>query len=416
MTGTTHVFGAGLAGLAAAMRLADAGRTVVLHEASGQAGGRCRSFHDPVLGCLIDNGNHLLLGANARALAFLDMLGTRGGLIETSPAAFPFLDLRTGESWTVRPNAGLLPWWVFAAGRRVPGSSARAHLASVRLLAAPAGASVAECLDAGDPLFDRLWKPLAVSALNVDAHRGAARLMRTVLLRSLLRGEAACRPMIARDGLGPCFIDPALARLERAGVQVRFHSRLRGIAFAGNRAAGLDLPDGTVGLGPEDAVVLAVPPGTAASLLPGLVVPPEGPAIVNVHFRLDRPPRLPGGLALLGLIGGTAEWLFARGDVLSATVSAADALAAEPAPVVASRVWRDAAAALGTPEDPLPAFRVVKEKRATFLQTPETLASRPGPRTRWSNLFLAGDWTDTGLPATIEGAILSGERAAACLD
>jgi uncharacterized protein with NAD-binding domain and iron-sulfur cluster len=101
--------------------------------------------------------------------------------------------------------------------------------------------------------------------------------------------------------------------------------------------------------------------------------------------------------------------------VLSATVSAADALAAEPAPAVAARVWQDAASALGMSGKPLPPFRVVKERRATFLQTPEALALRPGPRTRWSNLVLAGDWTDTGLPATIEGAILSGNRAAACL-
>lgn len=415
MTATAHVFGAGLAGLAAAVRLTEAGWKVVLHEASGQAGGRCRSFRDPVLDRTVDNGNHLLLGANRAALAFLDLLGSRGGLIEIGPAALPFLDLRTGECWTVRPNAGPLPWWIFSAGRRVPGSSAFAYLALARLLAAPADATVADRLHPGSLLFDRLWQPLAVSALNIEAHRGAARLMRAVLVRSLLRGEAACRPMIARDGLGSCFVEPALAWLDRAGARIRFHSRLRGLAFDGGRVMGLGLPGGNLGLGPSDAVVLALPPTAAAAVLPGVAVPPEGPAIVNVHYRLDRPVRLPGGLALLGLTGGTAEWLFARGDVLSATVSAADALAAEPAPAVAARVWRDAAVAFGTPGEPPPPFRVVKERRATFLQTPEALALRPGPRTRWSNLVLAGDWTDTGLPATIEGAILSGDRAAACL-
>jgi glycine/D-amino acid oxidase-like deaminating enzyme len=244
MTATVHVFGAGLAGLAAAVRLADAGWAVVLHEASGQAGGRCRSFRDPVLDRLIDNGNHLLLGANRAALTFLDVLGARGGLIEIGPAALPFLDLRTGECWTVRPNAGPLPWWILSAGRRVPGSSALAHLALARLLTAPRDATVAECLDPGSLLFDRLWRPLAVSALNVEAHRGAARLMKAVLVRSLLRGEAACRPMIARDGLGSCFVAPALAWLERAGARIRFHSRLRGLAFDGSRVTGLGLSGG----------------------------------------------------------------------------------------------------------------------------------------------------------------------------
>jgi hypothetical protein len=115
---------------------------------------------------------------------------------------------------------------------------------------------------------------------------------------------------------------------------------------------------------------------------------------------------------LLGLIGGTAEWLFVRDGLASVTASAADRLAEEPSEVIARRFWLDTAKALGLPAAPQPPVRIVKERRATFAQTPDQEARRAGARTPWPNLFLAGDWTATGLPATIEGAIRSGERAA----
>ena len=113
-----HVIGAGLAGLAAALTLARAGRTVSVHEAAPQAGGRCRSYFDDKLGCVIDNGGHVVMGANRAAFAYLDAIGGRAAMVEVAPAAYPFLDLATGETWVVRPNAGPLPWWVLAPSRR----------------------------------------------------------------------------------------------------------------------------------------------------------------------------------------------------------------------------------------------------------------------------------------------------------
>jgi uncharacterized protein with NAD-binding domain and iron-sulfur cluster len=123
---------------------------------------------------------------------------------------------------------------------------------------------------------------------------------------------------------------------------------------------------------------------------------------------------LPGGAGFLGIIGGTAEWLFARPHVLSVTISAANRLVDREAEALATTVWPEVAAAAGLTV-PMPPWRVVKERRATFAATPAQNARRPGPRTALANLILAGDWTATGLPATIEGAIRSGDRAAALL-
>ncbi len=193
--------------------------------------------------------------------------------------------------------------------------------------------------------------------------------------------------------------------------------RLRAIQFEGNRARVLDFA-GDRRVAVDGAVVIALPPASAQRALPGLEAPRASRAIVNGHFRIDGValPRLPFDSPLIGVLGGTAEWLFRRGDVVSVTVSAADALAEIEEQTIARRMWADIVPALDLPAGMgLPAFRIVKEKRATFAQTPSERRRRPATRTAWANLVLAGDWTDTGLPATIEGAIRSGFAAAAAV-
>src|SRR5262249_45884668 len=126
---TVHVIGAGLAGLAAALRLSATGEKVVVHEATAQAGGRCRSCYHPAVGMVIDNGNHLLLSGNHAALAFAREIGGEQGLRGPEETEFPFVDLASGLRWRLRPNAGRLGWWVLCRGRRAPGTSVLDHLA-----------------------------------------------------------------------------------------------------------------------------------------------------------------------------------------------------------------------------------------------------------------------------------------------
>jgi squalene-associated FAD-dependent desaturase len=407
--GTVHVVGAGLAGLAAAVDLVDAGRQVVLHEATRHAGGRCRSYHDARLGLTIDNGNHLLLSGNRAAQAFLDRVGGRAALTETEPA-FPFVDLATGERWTLRPNRGRLPWWILDPRRRVPNTRAVDHVAILRLLRAPPGATVASVLNCEGPLYERLWKPVLLAALNIDPPRADAGLAAEVLRRTFGAGGDACRPMVATAGLSAAFVDPALAYLRARGAEVHLDHRLQRAIVDGRRIAALAFGAEAALLGPNDAVVLAVPPWVAAGLPPGLAVPMESVGIANVHFRARPPPGLP---LVTGLVNGLSDWLFAYPDRLSVTVSGTD-LAGLERPALASRIWREVAGVIGHGADPAepPPWQVVRERRATFAATPWSQGRRPGPRTGLANLFLAGDWTETGLPACIEGAILSGTSAA----
>jgi squalene-associated FAD-dependent desaturase len=406
----THIIGGGLAGLSAALHLARAHRPVTLYEAGPACGGRCRSYFDQALGARIDNGNHLLLSGNRAAMAYLDQIGARGTMAGPATPIFPFMDLVRGDYWTVRPSAGRIPFWLLSRRRRVPGTRVRDYLPLLKLVHARPSDTVVTAFPDG-PLYRRLLEPLAVAALNTPAYRGSARLLGAVIDDTLARGGAACIPLFPKDGLSDSFIDPAVDTLRAAGVEIRTGHRVSALTLDGERVRALTGPDGARLLAPSDQVILAVPPGVAASLLPGIEVPDEFQAIVNLHYRIDADP---GEAGFLGLTGGTAEWIFVRPGIVSVTISAANRLVDRTADDLAQTVWAEVARALKL-DAPMPQFRVVKEKRATFAATPAQQMRRPGATTAWENCMLAGDWTATGLPATIEGAIRSGVTAASQL-
>ncbi|HET6608357.1 MAG TPA: hydroxysqualene dehydroxylase HpnE [Rhodopila sp.] len=413
---TIHVIGAGLSGLAAALSLTGAGRAVVVHEAGPAPGGRCRSYMDKELGIRIDNGNHLMLSGNTAVRAYLQETGAEDQVRVADRPVFPFMDLSTQERWTVRPNMGRIPWWVLSLSRSVPDSRLLDYARMARIAGINDDTPVAESMRRGW-LYWRLVEPLAVAALNTPAQTGLARLLGAVMRETLVKGGRACRAILPVEGLSEAMIDPAVVTLRRRGAEVRCGSRIAELTLSDGRVTALRGPDGPIPLGPGDAVVLAVPPWVATDLLPGLTAPDAFEAILNIHYRHEADPAGPLGEAgFIGLTSGTAEWLFMKPGHVSVTISAANRMVDDPAQAIAQRIWPNVVDALRlgpAAKGALPPFRVVKEKRATFAATAEQDAKRPGPETRMAaNLVLAGDWTDTGLPATIEGAIRSGRTAA----
>lgn len=403
-----HVVGAGLAGLSAAIALAGRGLPVVISDAARQAGGRCRSYHDAVLDMVIDNGNHLVLSGNPAVGRYLKAIGAEHRLTGPARAEFPFFDSRTGERWTLHPNDGPLPWWILARGRRVPGTHAGDYLALATLMRRHPGRRIDEVLACHGILWEKLLRPLLVSILNTAPEEASADLAGAVMRETLAKGGRWTRPRIATPTLAAAFVDPALEKLRQAAAEIRLSRRLLAVTLENDRVTTLIFSDGEEVVGPQDRVILAVPPWTVQELLPGVTAPDSFRAIVNAHFRMVPPP---DASFMTGVIGGTAEWIFAFPDRLSVTVSAADRLLEMDADGLTALLWRDVAAVHGL-SGPSPPCRIVKERRATFAATPAQESRRPPVRTQWRNLFLAGDWTDTGLPATIEGALRSGETAA----
>ena len=355
---TVHVVGAGVAGFGAATLLLDFGQDVRVHEAAPEPRGRCRSYYDPQLDRRIDTGTHLLLGANVAALGYLRRLGALDRMIEVAPAAYPFLDLATGRRWIVRPT--------------------------------PLGLASA-------------FRPVAIAALNTEPLEASWRAIASVFARLL--GERACRPWIARTGIGDAMIAPAVQRL---GSRLVCGRRLTAIERDGRRARALLFGQERVVLEVGDRVILALPPSATSALLPELHVPTETRAILNAHFRA---PARAGTPRLIGVVGGLTQWALWRDDVISATVSAADTLLAQSAEALAARFWPEIARAFDLGGE-MPACRIVKERRATIAATAAMERLRPRARTDLANLVLAGDWIATGFPATLEGAVRSGEAAA----
>ncbi len=414
-----HVVGAGLAGLAAATTLVERGVPVRIYEAAPRAGGRCRSWHDPALDHVIDNGNHLMLSGNHAVRGWLAGLGAADRLTGPTRAAFPFLDLKSGRRWTLDLGDGRLPWWLFARTRRIPDLGIAGHLRLIsRLMRADPRTPVAALAPADSPAMRLFLEPFTVAVLNRAPEEAAVGPLQAVLRETVLRGGAACRPLIARHSLEDALVRPALDRLARAQVPIRFGRRVRRLLRDGGRIAALETAGERIVLAPGDRLLLAVPQHAARRLLPEVPAPADGEAIVNLHFRLSAPPFGPG-VHLFGLVGGLAQWVFARDALVSVTISAADRLLERDADDLARAVFAEIARLWRAPGDASPGetppARVIKEKRATFAADVGALDRRPGahplPKTA-ANLYLAGDWTATGLPATIEGAVRSGLTAA----
>ena len=330
-------------------------------------------------------------------------------MTEAEEAAFPFADLKTGERWTLRPNAGRLPWWILDSRRRVPGTRAPDYFAPLGVLRAPADTTVGDVMPCSGPLYERLWRPVLLAALNTEPAESDARLAAQILRETLAAGGHACRPMVATGGLSAAFIEPALAYISQArrrgpASAIRF-ARSSSTATARSAWTSATRRSRSAQMIPSCSPCR---PWWRALLIPGLTVPETFHAIVNAHFRIAPPKNQP---LILGVINGMTEWIFAYPDRLSATISCADRLMEEPRQQLAETIWREVATLTGPCSGAAPL--------ADRARTPGDLRGHAGGSgapagagTRYSNLVLAGDWTDTGLPATIEGSIRSGLTAA----
>ncbi|HXF58127.1 MAG TPA: hydroxysqualene dehydroxylase HpnE [Actinomycetota bacterium] len=424
------VVGGGLAGMAAALALADGGARVTLLEARRWLGGATSSFERD--GLVVDTGQHVFLRCCTAYRAFLGRLG-----VSDRTSLQPWMDIPVLSPG--RPPARLrrdpLP---------APLHLARA-LARYRLLspAERAGAVRAAMalrrLDPKDPHLDRrtfgewlrehgqseravrsLWDLFALPALNLPAARASLALAVKVFRTGLLDRADAADIGVPLVPLGELHGEAGRRALERAGVRVRLGSRVRAVLTGPEGATGVALNDGTL---EGDVVVVAVPNDRAGALLPPGALPAD-PAglglspIVNVHVVYDRPVTR---LAFAAVVGSPVQWVFDRtapsgldrGQYLAVSLSGAEELVDRPVEWF-RRTFLPALAALfpRAREARVERFLVTRERGATFRQAPGTAALRPGPQALVPRLYVAGAWTDTGWPATMEGAVRSGLAAA----
>jgi len=432
--------GGGFAGLAAAVRLVRAGARVTLLERRPFLGGRAYSFTDAASGDVIDNGPHAFMGAYTALGAFCGEIGAADAIAFQPRLHVPMAHPVDGAGAVAAPGvpgplqgaAALLRYGLLSRRDRF-----RLLAAAVRLVtAAPealAGRTVAQVLAAtgqSAAACRRFWDPLVIATLNEVPDRAAVAPFAAVLRRGFLAGARAARFGFARAPLGEAFATPARMTIERGGGSVRTGAAVAAVDVIGDRVAGVVLRDGWRFA--CDAVILAVPAAALRRILPGglrgdtALASIGGAAtspIVSVHLWTDdgavRAGAPDAGAPFVGLLETRAQWLFDCGPSRDggrrlATVTSG------------ARAWDDAdddrivAEAVADVRRTLPALRelqptrahVVRERHATLSLTPDVERVRPATATALPNLFLAGDWVQTGLPATIEGAVVSGVRAA----
>jgi squalene-associated FAD-dependent desaturase len=410
------VVGGGWAGLACAVKLAEAGLPVHLYEAAKQLGGRARRVDWD--GIAIDNGQHLLVGAYRETLSLLGMLGTQA-FLERRP-----LELRVPGFRLRLPRLpaplNLAAGLAFARGLRWRDKLAAArlmHYLKERAFRLPRDETAAVFLSRQQQpanLVDKLWGPICVAALNTPVETASAQVFCNVLRDSLAGERADSDLVLNRADLGLVLPDAAAAFVTGKGGRIATGCKVERVQREnGNwRLAGPDISYGRV--------VVAASPARLPELLAGLagadrlleqVSSLAWQPILTLWLRFAKPVRFP--FPMLGLGGGQAPWAFERNDLhpglVAIVVSAEGPHLAQPEEALREQYLDLLVAQLG-PLPPLLDWKRIVEKRATFACVPHL--RRPDNLTPLPGLYLAGDYTAGDYPATLEGAVRSGIKCA----
>jgi squalene-associated FAD-dependent desaturase len=431
MTETVCVIGGGWAGLAAAVALTGMGQQVRLLEAGPQLGGRARRVMFD--GLAVDNGPHIFIGAYSATLDLLADLGADMDLIARGPLDLHWLEAGGGAAlaaprWLPAPlhlAAALLGARGFGAGDKLASLLGGGRL-RWPVLTPHSDLSVAQWLRTcgqSPRLIQVLWEPLCLAALNTPIATASAQVFQCVIRDAFMRGKHDSDLLLPRTDLSALLPDPAERWLRARGVAIQRHERVEALHMEQGRLTGLASRKGTIAC---RRAVLAVPFEHAAPLLaPHAALAPiarqleqlRHEPIASVYLRYPPAVRLPR--PLLGALGTATQWVFDRAPhgqpgLLCAIISASGPHLALDNAALAAQVHAELRRLLPGLPDPL-ARKVIRDRRATFACTVGVNALRPGAATPVAGLALAGDYTATGYPATLEGAVRSGLNAAHAL-
>jgi squalene-associated FAD-dependent desaturase len=428
------IIGGGFAGLAAGVRLSERGHEVILLERRNHLGGRAYSFIDSKTGDVVDNGQHLFMGCYRHTIAFLETIGRLDRLGFQDRPHVDFLDRQGVASFDCPPLPA--PFHVLAGLLKMKGIGFGDKLRTINVGRAikgngrlsPAGLTVDKWLDElgqSARIKQRFWYPMVVATLNQSPDRASARMLKVVLQEAFGGDSKSSRLGISRVGLSDLYTDGASDFIKSRGGDLQTGAQVRRLIVERGEVVAVELKDGD--RLEADYFVSTVPPEALSAILPDKLKNEEfaqlerlgSSPIVSINLWFDRPII---NREFVGLLGTRSQWVFNKDLILKpARQSNQVAVIISAARDFVDWTKNDLVdMAIGELHELLPESRgatllhsvIVKEREATLSHTVGSDGLRPGPRTSIPNLILAGDWTDTGLPATIESAVMSGNVAA----
>jgi len=429
------IIGGGFAGLAAGVSLSEQGVRVLLLERRSHLGGRAYSFIDQTTGDVVDNGQHLFMGCYHQTIAFLEKIGCLDRLHFQPKPRVDFLDREHGFTSFECPSLPA-PLHAVAGLFRMRGISFGDKLRTIRVgraiqqngHAKSAPLTVSAWLDSlkqSSRVKERFWYPMAIATLNEDPEIASAAMLKVVLREAFGGGRKSTSIGISRVGLSDLYTDGARTFIPSHGGEVRVGALVDEIIIEQGNAVAVALKDGERIEG--DYILSAVPPHALRQMLPAEMSETEFASlaqldtspIVSINLWFDRPII---EREFVGLLGTRSQWIFNK-DLIVKPNHQSNQIAVIISAAHQYVDWTKAQLvemALAELHELLPASRaatlrhtrIVKEREATLSHTLASDRLRPGPHTSIANLILAGDWTATGLPATIESAVMSGNIAA----
>jgi squalene-associated FAD-dependent desaturase len=428
------IIGGGFAGLAAGVELCERGHKVILLERRNHLGGRAYSFTNPATGDTVDNGQHLFMGCYFNTIAFLKKIGCLNKLKFQERTRIDFLDAKNGLDSFECP-ALPAPLHVLAGLFGLKGLTIGDKFRTFNLSSTLRGKtqsngalSVAQWLKKlkqSDNINERFWTPMVVATLNESPEAASAQMLIKVLQQAFGGGREASAIGISSVGLSDLYTDGAKDFIESRGGEIRTFAHVNKILVHDGKVTGVEFKNGEKLA--ADYVISTVPPNILREMLDEQLREKEfayleklkSSAIVSINLWFDRPLT---DRKFIGLIGTELQWLFNK-DAISATsknsnhlaliISAANHYVPMTKHQLVEMALRDLHKLIPQSlEAKLLHSTIVKERDATISHTVESDTLRPAAQTSIANFILAGDWTDTGLPATIESAVLSGNIAA----
>ena len=403
-----YIVGAGLSGLSASIHAIVKKFNVKLFESSNLIGGRCRSFFEKKLGIEIDNGNHLVFSANENFYELCTIVDSVNK-IEKLPPNLDFFDLKKKLYWNLDLSRIDLLQILRGDKNLIPQTSLFHYLSILKFLCVNRKKTVAE-LVGNSKIFQTFWDPLTLGVMNTSSDYASAKVLSNVLKKTIFKGHKYCNIYQPKKNWNDTIINPCVNFLEKKGCDIKLKKRVKKFDVLDNYVSTMYFDDIKIKITKEDLVIMAVPPSNLKKLFPSIEVPTEYNSIVNVHFNMPESLNERFSKKIIGFINTNSHWLFLKKDHMSVTISNANSYNNFDSEKIANIIWKEICSYMKI-DIPVPEFQVVKEKKATVVQSPSNFKIVKGLTGLPRNLKISGDWTQSELPCTIEGSILSGKQS-----